>query len=115
MLTPGTAVCWQVARRHTALRGRIIAVVEAGTAPTHAAPELVGLKTTQLKFNYPSRPRTHIHYVIKREEENQRGAVHSVYYLPPARNVASVRGEDAAAEDLDGPNGRIRAVAREVA
>ena len=99
MLTPGTAVCWQVARRHAALRGRIIAVVEAGTAPTHAAPELVGLKTTQVKFNHPSRPRTQLHYVIKREEENQRGAVHSVYYFPPARSVASVRGEGASEQE----------------
>lgn len=115
MLTPGTAVCWHVARRHTALRGRIIAVVEAGTAPTHAAPELLGLKTTQLKFNYPSRPRTHAHYVIKREEENQRGAVHNVYYLPPARSVASVRGEDAAVKDQTGPSGGGNAISREVA
>lgn len=115
MLTPGTAVCWQVARRHTALRGRIIAVVEAGTAPSHAAPELVGLKTTQLKFNNPSRPRAHAHYVIKREEENQRGAVHSVYYLPPARSVASVRGEGADMPDQAGPAVGLRADAREVA
>lgn len=115
MLTPGTAVCWQVARRHTALRGRIIAVVEAGTAPTHAAPELVGLKTTQLKFNYPTRPRTQIHSVIKREEENQRGAVHSVYYLPPARSVASVRGEGATIEDLIGSGCELQVTAREVA
>lgn len=92
MLTPGMAVCWQAARRYAALRGRIVAVVEAGTAPAHAAPELVGLKTTQVRFSDPSRPRTSRHYVIKREEENQRGAVQSVYYLPPARCVASVRG-----------------------
>ena len=58
----------------------------------------------QLKFNLPKPARTHIHYVIKREEENQRGAVHSVYYLPPARNVASVREKMPPREDpADGP------------
>lgn len=93
MLTPGTAVCWQAARRQAALRGRIVAVVQAGTAPAQAAPELVGLKTTQIKFSDPSKPRMHAHYVIKREEENERGASHNVYYLPPARRVATVRGE----------------------
>lgn len=92
MLTPGMAVCWQAARRYAALRGRIVAVVEAGTAPAQAAPELRGLKTTQIRFTDPSRPRASRHYVIKREEENQRGAVQNVYYLPPARCVTSVRG-----------------------
>ena len=92
MMVPGTAVCWQAARRYAALRGRIIAVVEAGMTPVQAAPELLGLKTTQVKFSDPSRPRAQRHYVIKREEENQRGAWQVVYYLPPARCVASVRG-----------------------
>lgn len=59
MLTPGTAVCWQAARKQTALRGRIVAVVEAGIAPAQAAPELIGLKTTQVKFSGLSRPRVH--------------------------------------------------------
>lgn len=81
---------WQLVRRNTALRGRVIAVVAAGTAPTQAAPELLGLKYTQVKFSDPTKPRTRPHYVIKREEENQRGAIQSVYYLPPARSVAAV-------------------------
>lgn len=92
MLRPGSAVCWQAARRYAALRGRVVAVVEAGTAPEQAAPELRGLKTTQIKFSDPNRPRTCRHYVIQREEENLRGAVQTVYYLPPERCVASVRG-----------------------
>jgi hypothetical protein len=92
MLPVGTAVCWQAARKQTALRGRIIAVVQAGTAPAQAAPELLGLKTTQVKFGDPSRPRRRPHYLIKREEENHRGARQSVYYLPPATSVETVRG-----------------------
>ena len=47
MLPLGTAVCWQAARKQKALRGRIVAVVNGGTAPAQAAPELIGLKTTQ--------------------------------------------------------------------
>lgn len=93
MLPLGTAVCWQAARKQKALRGRIVAVVTGGTAPAQAAPELIGLKTTQVKFGDPSRPRTQTHYLIIREEENDRGARQSVYYLPPARSVQTVRGE----------------------
>ena len=44
--------------RDVFLRGRIVAVVEAGMTPVQAAPELLGLKTTQVKFSDPSRPRT---------------------------------------------------------
>lgn len=92
MLTPGTAVCWRAARRHTALRGQIVAVVHAGTAPAQVAPELTRLKTTQVKFSNLSKPRVHPHYVVKREECSPRGVEHSCYYLPPASAVQSVRG-----------------------
>ncbi len=99
MLTPGTAVCWQAARKQTALRGRIVAVVEAGIAPAQAAPELIGLKTTQVKFNDLLKPRVHPHYLVMREEQTQRGAEHSCYYLPLACRVESVRGGSRATEE----------------
>ena len=92
MLTPGTAVCWQAARRHARLRGQIVAVVEAGTAPAQPAPEPIGLKTTQVKFGDPSRPRAHAHYLVKREEQNLRGGEQINYYLPLVCSVESVRG-----------------------
>lgn len=92
MLTPGTAVCWRAPRRQAALRGRIVAVVRAGTAPAQAAPELVGLKTTQVRFSGLSRPRTHTHYVVMREERNDHGVDHCCYYLPLAQAVETVRG-----------------------
>lgn len=92
MLKPGTTVCWRAPRRQAALRGRIVAVVQAGTAPAQVAPELIGLKTTQVKFSDLSRPRTHLHYVVKREEQTDRGVEHSCYYLPLACSVESVRG-----------------------
>lgn len=92
MLPPGTAVCWRAARRHAALRGQIVAVVHSGTAPAQAAPELIGLKTTQVKFSNLSKPRVHPHYVVKREECNHRGVEQNCYYLPIASSVQSVRG-----------------------
>lgn len=92
MLTPGTAVCWSAPRRQTTLRGRIVAVVQAGTAPAQVAPELVGLKTTQVKFSGLSRPRVHMHYVVMREERNDHGTDQCCYYLPLAQAVESVRG-----------------------
>lgn len=92
MLTPGTAVCWRAARKHTALRGQIVAVVHAGTAPVQVAPELIGLKTTQVKFNNLAKPRVRPHYVVKREECSERGVEQSCYYLPAVSSVQSVRG-----------------------
>ncbi len=91
MLSPGTVVCWQATRRQSSLRGSIIAVVKAGTAPAQVAPELLGLKTTQVKFGDPSRPRAQAHYVVKREERNDRGADQCCYYLPLVQSVKSVR------------------------
>ena len=99
MLTPGTAVCWRAARKQTALRGRIVAVVEAGIAPAQAAPELIGLKTTQVKFSDLLRPRVHPHYLVMREEQTQRGAEHSCYYLPLACRVDAVLGKSRANEE----------------
>lgn len=92
MLTPGTAVCWRAARKNTALRGQIVAVVHAGTAPAQAAPELIGLKTTQVKFKDLAKPRVRPHYVVKREECGERGIEQCCYYLPAVNSVHSVRG-----------------------
>lgn len=94
MLSPGTIVCWKAARRDATLRGRIVAVVEADTTPAQAAPEIVGLKTTQVKFSGLHKPRLHPHYVVMREERTERGADQSRYYLPLAYGVESVRGDD---------------------
>ncbi len=91
MLSPGTAVCWQAARQKSCLRGRIVAHVKPGTSPAQVAPELVGLKSTQVKFGDPSRPRVQAHYLICREERNDRDMDQVIYYLPPARVVEPVR------------------------
>lgn len=91
MLSPGTAVCWQAARHQSCLRGRIVAHVRPGTAPVQAAPELAGLKSTQVKFGDPSRPRMEAHYLIRREERNDRGTDQDIYYLPLASLVEPVR------------------------
>ena len=92
MLPPGTTVCWTAARRHATLRGRIVAVVGAGTTPAQAAPEIIGLKTTQVKFSGLFKPRRYPHYVIMREERNDHGVDQCCYYLPLAHGVESVRG-----------------------
>lgn len=91
MLSPGTAVCWKAARHHSRLRGRIVALVEAGRAPAQIAPELIGLKTTQVRFSDPRQPRQQAHYLIRREERNQLGVDQNVYYLPAAGLVEPVR------------------------
>lgn len=90
MLSPGTAVCWQAARSQSCLRGRIVAHVQPGTSPAEVAPELTGLKSTQVKFGDPSRPRIQAHYLICREERNERGTDQEIYYLPPVRSVEPV-------------------------
>lgn len=91
MLSPGTAVCWKAARHQTRLRGRIVAHIEAGSAPAQVAPELIGLKTTQVRFSNPRQPRQQAHYLIRREERNERGMDQCVYYLPAAGLVEPVR------------------------
>lgn len=93
MLNPGTAVCWQATRCRSCLRGRIVAHVKPGTSPAQVAPELAGLKSTQVKFGDPSRPRMQAHYLICREERNERGIDQAIYYLPPARSVEPVCGK----------------------
>lgn len=93
MLSPGTAVCWQAPRHQSCLRGRIVAHVKPGTSPIQVAPELAGLKSTQVKFGDPSRPRMQAHYLICREERNDRGTDQAIYYLPSVRMVAPVRGQ----------------------
>lgn len=94
MLSPGTAVCWKAARHHCRLRGRVVAYVEAGSSPAQVAPELIGLKTTQVCFSDPRQPRQQAHYLIRREERNQRGTDQNVYYLPAARLVEPVRDRE---------------------
>lgn len=96
MLSPGTAVCWKAARHHSRLRGRIVALVEAGRAPAQIAPELIGLKTTQVRFSDPRQPRQQAHYLIRREERNGLGVDQNVYYLPAAGLVEPVRDREAA-------------------
>lgn len=91
MLSPGTAVCWKAARHHSRLRGRVVALIEAGRAPAQVAPELIGLKTTQVRFSNARQPRQHAHYLIRREERNQLGVDQIVYYLPAASRVEPVR------------------------
>ena len=88
----GTLNEWMVQPGDTVNRGQIVAVVHSGTAPAQAAPELIGLKTTQVKFSNLSKPRVHPHYVVKREECNHRGVEQNCYYLPIASSVQSVRG-----------------------
>ena len=96
MLSPGTAVCWKAARHHSRLRGRVVAHIEAGSSPAQVAPELIGLKTTQVCFSDPRRPRQQAHYLIRREERNGRGMDQDVYYLPAARLVEPVRDREQA-------------------
>ena len=91
MLAPGTAVCWPTAKHDGSLRGRVVAGVEAGTPPADVAPELIGIKSTQLRFGDPRRPRCQAHYVIRREERDSRGEDKNVYYLPAAQLVQAVR------------------------
>ena len=91
LLKPGTAICWATTKTNCSLRGRIVAAVAAGTPPAEVAPELIGVKSTQLRFGDPRRPRCQDHYVVRREERNGRGVDHNVYYLPTAQSVQTVR------------------------
>lgn len=90
MLSPGTAVCWKPSHQSAGLRGRIVAHISPGTSPAEAAPQILGLPWTHVKFADPRRPRARECYLIEREERSDHGTERVAYYLPPVRAVRPV-------------------------
>lgn len=96
MLALGTAVCWSASQIGASLRGKIVAHILPGISPAQAAPEIVGLKWTQVKFGDPHRPRAKSHYLVRREERGECGKDRVTYYLPLVSAVQPVTAKRSA-------------------